>query len=638
MRARPIRRRVRLCWADLPSVASGASPGIRGALLLAAILLICLAGAVSAGTALAVTPEAAAIEPVELLTDAELQELVAPVALYPDDLLAIVLPASTFPLQVVLAARFLEAREADPELQPDDAWDASIVALLNYPEIVALLDGELTWTWQLGEAVLVQQEDVITAVADFRKQASAAGNLESDDKQVVSVSAAGAIEITPVEREAIYVPYYDPAEVVTYQPRRVYYYYPRAYPVYYYPYPSGHYFSNGAFWGVTSAFSIGWRSGSLHWHHHGFHDHPYFGYSYYDPFYYRRPDVWLSHHRQDRLRRHHRRHHDDNRWRDDDRHRGSEAGRRPDRHMAGNRPHGVGNRYPAGQGRAARPDSIPAGRGMERNVVSTLGKRSGYIPASRGHQRRSSPATSAAPDAAPAHRTRRLATASRSRSSNAPSPRQGDRPGRQLPAFAANNVNRAAADRAWSIQQRAAEPTQETATRSAAVTPPQRPGGARQAVVAPSRLLRQRFAKPDAISPPPRVAVPIRKPSSVQRPAFSPRPAAPGRSLRTTRPAAAGKSVTSAPPRVQQRSNPGAASLGPRATMAPRGTPPAMPRNAITSAIARNAAKPARSSVHSSGPRYAARASIRPPATGVAGGVQQKQARQSVRRRPERLR
>ena len=420
--ARPLsgaaRQAVRPSWADLPVVTSGASPGTRSALLSAAILLICLAGAVSAGSARAETPEAAAVEAVELLTDAELETLVAPVALYPDDLLAIVLPASTFPVQVVLAARFLEARAADPDLEPDEAWDASIIALLNYPEILALLDRELGWTWQLGDAVLLQQEDLIAAVADFRRQASAAGNLETDDKQVVSVTEAGAIEITPVEREVIHVPYYDPAEVVTYQPRRVYYYHPRPYPVYYYPYPSGHYFSNGAFWGVTSAFSIGWHSRSLHWHHRGFHDHPYFGYSYYDPFYYRRPHIWLSFHRHDRPRRHDRRHHDDNRWRNDDRRRGSRPGRRPDSRGAGSSHQGRDARPPEGRDQPA-PPRAPAGRGIERNVVAMPAKRPGHIPVQRTGRQVTSPEQRKEQSPARTPGTRRIASSARPQSSKA---------------------------------------------------------------------------------------------------------------------------------------------------------------------------------------------------------------------------
>src|SRR5690554_866645 len=66
------------------------------------------------------------------LAPEELEELVGPIALYPDDLIAIVLPASTFPLQIVEAARFLDARDSDPNAAPDDDWDDSIVALLNY--------------------------------------------------------------------------------------------------------------------------------------------------------------------------------------------------------------------------------------------------------------------------------------------------------------------------------------------------------------------------------------------------------------------------------------------------------------------------------------------------------------------------
>lgn len=87
------------------------------------------------------------------LSDYELQELVGPVALYPDDLLAIVLPASAYPLQIASAARFIEALETDPSLQPDPDWDDTVVALSNYPEVIELLNDDLDWTYRLGEAV-----------------------------------------------------------------------------------------------------------------------------------------------------------------------------------------------------------------------------------------------------------------------------------------------------------------------------------------------------------------------------------------------------------------------------------------------------------------------------------------------------
>ncbi|MDX1507893.1 MAG: DUF3300 domain-containing protein, partial [Woeseiaceae bacterium] len=171
----------------------------------------------------AASPQAAVgAEDIPLLTQTELQDLVGPVALYPDDLLAIVLPASTYPLQVVQAARFLEDLESDPTLQPDADWDDSIIALINYPEVVELLNEDLDWTWQLGEAVVAQQADVVAAIETFRNRAYAAGNLRSDSYQQVDYDD-GIIEITPVNDDIIYVPYYEPETVVIRQPRRVYY-------------------------------------------------------------------------------------------------------------------------------------------------------------------------------------------------------------------------------------------------------------------------------------------------------------------------------------------------------------------------------------------------------------------------------
>lgn len=235
----------------------------------------------------------------ETLGAAELEELVGPIALYPDDLLAIVLPASTYPLEIVQAARFLDELATDSSLEPDETWDESIVALLNYPEVVYMLDKEIDWTWRLGEAVINQQADVLAAVEAFRNRAYAAGNLESDERQTVS-SDDGVIEIEPVDDEIIYVPYYEPEEVVVYQPRRVYYYYPYAYPVYYYPYPVGYSFASGYFWGVTTAFTIGWHNHYLHVYHPSYWGHPYYGRHYYGHWY-RRPSItvynhWYVHH------------------------------------------------------------------------------------------------------------------------------------------------------------------------------------------------------------------------------------------------------------------------------------------------------------------------------------------------------
>ena len=229
-------------------------------------------------------------ENIPLLSTIDLEELIGPIALYPDDLLAIVLPASVYPLQIVDAARFLEDVKVDPTLTPDPEWDDSIVALLNYPEVIELLNDDIDWTWQLGEAVVAQQADVVAAIETFRDRAYAAGNLKSDSYQNVTHDE-GAIQITPVSEDVIYVPYYEPARVVVYQPRPVYYYYPNAYPVYYYPYASNYFFDRGPFWGVTTAFRIGWYSDSLSVFHPSYYGHPYYGRSYPSRWWYRRPSI-----------------------------------------------------------------------------------------------------------------------------------------------------------------------------------------------------------------------------------------------------------------------------------------------------------------------------------------------------------
>jgi hypothetical protein len=231
---------------------------------------------------------------VPLMSAAELEELVGPVALYPDDLLAIILPAAAYPQQIVEAAEFLTALENDASLKPNSDWDDSVIALLNYPEVVELMSADLDWTWRLGEATIAQQTDVVAAIESFRDRAYNAGNLKSDEYQKVSRDD-GYIEITPVEEDVIYVPYYEPERVVVYQPRPVYYYYPRSYPVYYYPYTSAYHFNSGFFWGVTTAFSIGWYTDSLHVHHHSYHGHPYYGRHYRDYWWYRRPTMHSYH-------------------------------------------------------------------------------------------------------------------------------------------------------------------------------------------------------------------------------------------------------------------------------------------------------------------------------------------------------
>ncbi|HSS66618.1 MAG TPA: DUF3300 domain-containing protein [Gammaproteobacteria bacterium] len=226
------------------------------------------------------------------LSAAELEELAGPIALYPDDLVSIVLPASTYPLQIVQAARYLEAHENDPTLKPGENWDSSVVALLNYPEVIELMNADVDWTRELGEAAIFQQAELLDAIQSFRDRAYAAGNLESDERQVVTKHAETVV-IEPADPEVIYVPYYEPREVVVYQPYPVYHYYPRAYPVYYYPYPYGYAFDSVLFWGITLAFSIDWHSHHVHVYDHYHQSHPYYGRYYHYP-YYRRHSIRVS--------------------------------------------------------------------------------------------------------------------------------------------------------------------------------------------------------------------------------------------------------------------------------------------------------------------------------------------------------
>jgi hypothetical protein len=180
----------------------------------------------------------------------ELAKLVGPIALYPDDLVGIILPAATNPLQLVQADRYLDKRKADPKLPVDERWDDPVKSLLNYPDVVKMMSTDLDWTTALGEAVVADQGAVIEAVQAFRRKAQAAGYLKSDDKQVVKVEQE-IVYIQPADPQVIYVPQYNPQVVVVPSPAPVYAYYPTPYPVYYYPYPPGAAFAAGVIWGAA---------------------------------------------------------------------------------------------------------------------------------------------------------------------------------------------------------------------------------------------------------------------------------------------------------------------------------------------------------------------------------------------------
>ena len=146
-------------------------------------------------------------------SQAELDQMLAPVALYPDPLLSQMLMAATYPLEVVEAARW---SKANPGLQGDAAvnaaagqgWDPSVTSLVAFPQVLAWMDENLQWTRAVGDAFLAQQPQVMDTVQGLRARAQAAGNLPSDDRVVVTQQGP-TIVVVPADPQVVYVPYYD---------------------------------------------------------------------------------------------------------------------------------------------------------------------------------------------------------------------------------------------------------------------------------------------------------------------------------------------------------------------------------------------------------------------------------------------
>lgn len=198
------------------------------------------------------------------MTEAELGKLVGPIALYPDDLIGIVLPASTYPLEIVQADRFLDKRKSDKNLPVNEGWQDSVKSLLNYPDVVKKMSMDLDWTTDLGEAVVTDQGAVLDAIQRFRRQVQAAGNLKSDDKQTIIVEKE-VIQVVQANPEVIYVPQYNPSTMVVSGGYSSYGYMPAPYPVYYYPYPPGAAFATGLIWGA--AITAAWNGGHYDTHY-----------------------------------------------------------------------------------------------------------------------------------------------------------------------------------------------------------------------------------------------------------------------------------------------------------------------------------------------------------------------------------
>jgi hypothetical protein len=204
-------------------------------------------------------------------TSEQLDQILAPIALYPDALLSQTLMAATYPLEVVEAARWTQA---NPNLKGDAAvqavktkdWDVSVKSLVAFPQTLSMMNNNLDWTQKLGDAMIGQQKDVADSIQRLRAKAAAAGNLKTTPQQKVTTQTSGqsggsgsAIVIEPANPEVIYVPYYNPTWAYGPWP------YPGYPPVYYPPPPNyGAALATGMMFGLGVAAGAA-MFGGWHW-------------------------------------------------------------------------------------------------------------------------------------------------------------------------------------------------------------------------------------------------------------------------------------------------------------------------------------------------------------------------------------
>jgi hypothetical protein len=204
------------------------------------------------------------------LSQAELDQLVAPIALYPDALVAQVLMASTYPLEVIEAQRWAKKNEklAGDSLAKaleEQTWDPSVKSLVNFPQVLTQMNDNIDWMTKLGDAFLAQQDQLMQTVQNLRKKAEEAGNLKSNEQQDVKVETEDNTQVIVIESKSpdvIYVPTYDPVVVYGTWP------YPAYPPYYYYPpsyVPGTALVSFGV--GVACGLAWGYAWGGCNWGH-----------------------------------------------------------------------------------------------------------------------------------------------------------------------------------------------------------------------------------------------------------------------------------------------------------------------------------------------------------------------------------
>ena len=213
-------------------------------------------------------PQIASAQDGPAFSQQELDQMLAPIALYPDALLSQILMAATYPLEVVEAARW---SRANPGLKGDEAvraadsynWDPSIKSLVAFPQILDMMDDKLDWTRRLGDAFLDQESQVMDTVQNLRRRAYDAGNLRSTDQYRVEPQGPDIAIDEPYPQD-YYVPYYDP--MLIYGP----WWWPTYPPVYWAPWP-GYYMRPGFgffAWGAGIRISAGFFFGAFDWHQH----------------------------------------------------------------------------------------------------------------------------------------------------------------------------------------------------------------------------------------------------------------------------------------------------------------------------------------------------------------------------------
>jgi hypothetical protein len=195
----------------------------------------------------------------------QLDALLAPIALYPDPLLAQVLMATAYPVQIVQAQRWLDdpphkslSGDALEKALQAENWDPSVKSLVPFPQILSMMNTQLDWTQQLGYAVATQDTDVMASVQRLRLQAQSAGSLQSTPQQTVTSDGAMVI-IQPAEPNTVYVPVYNPSVVYGSWP------YPD-YPPVYLPPPPGYVVGTALAFGAGIAIARGlWNVGYPNW-------------------------------------------------------------------------------------------------------------------------------------------------------------------------------------------------------------------------------------------------------------------------------------------------------------------------------------------------------------------------------------